>query len=72
LALPRADVASCLVLDVQLPGLSGLDLQQELARANVQIPIVFVTGHGDIPTSVQGSPRFTHFQIAGSADLCGW
>jgi DNA-binding NtrC family response regulator len=53
LASPRADVPSCLVLDVQLPGLSGLDLQQELAKADVQIPIIFVTGHGDIPTSVR-------------------
>jgi formate hydrogenlyase transcriptional activator len=41
------------VLDVQLPGLSGLDLQQELAKADIQIPIVFLTGHGDIPTSVR-------------------
>ncbi|HSE87831.1 MAG TPA: sigma-54 dependent transcriptional regulator [Candidatus Binatia bacterium] len=53
LARPRADVASCLVLDVQLPGLSGLDLQQELAKADVQIPIIFLTGHGDIPMSVR-------------------
>jgi RNA polymerase sigma factor (sigma-70 family) len=53
LARPRADVPSCLVLDVQLPGLSGLDLQQELAKADVQIPIIFITGHGDIPMSVQ-------------------
>jgi DNA-binding NtrC family response regulator len=42
-----------LVLDVQLPGLSGLDLQQELAKADIQIPIIFLTGHGDIPTSVR-------------------
>ena len=51
--LPRPDVPSCLVLDVQLPGLSGLDLQQELAKADVQIPIIFLTGHGDIPMSVR-------------------
>jgi DNA-binding NtrC family response regulator len=44
---------SCLVLDVQLPGLSGLDLQRELARDDVQIPIIFITGHGDIPMTVQ-------------------
>ena len=44
---------SCLVLDVQLPGLSGLDLQQELTKADVQIPIIFITGHGDIPMSVR-------------------
>src|SRR5262244_15966 len=53
LASPRPDVPSCLVLDVQLPGLSGLDLQQELAKAGIQIPIIFITGHGDIPTSVR-------------------
>lgn len=44
---------SCLILDVRLPGLSGLDLQQELAEAGVHIPIIFVTGYGDIPMSVQ-------------------
>jgi DNA-binding NtrC family response regulator len=49
----RPQAPSCLVLDVQLPGLSGLDLQQELAKANIQIPIIFLTGHGDIPTSVR-------------------
>ena len=53
LAGPPPDVPSCLVLDVQLPGLNGLDLQQELAKAEVQIPIIFITGHGDIPTSVK-------------------
>ena len=46
------DVASCLVLDIRLPGLSGLDFQSELARANINIPIIFMTGHGDIPMSV--------------------
>jgi FixJ family two-component response regulator len=49
----RPDVPSCLVLDVRLPGLSGLDFQAELAKANIRIPIVFITGHGDIPMSVQ-------------------
>ncbi len=53
LASPRAEVPSCLVLDVHLPGLNGLDLQRELAKADVQIPIIFLTGHGDIPTSVR-------------------
>ena len=48
-----ADVASCLVLDVRLPGLSGLDFQTELAKANFNIPIIFITGHGDIPMSVR-------------------
>jgi FixJ family two-component response regulator len=49
----RPNVPSCLVLDVRLPGLSGLDFQAELARADVRIPIVFITGHGDIPMSVR-------------------
>ena len=47
------EVASCLVLDIRLPGLSGLDLQSELAKANVNIPIIFITGHGDIPMTVR-------------------
>jgi RNA polymerase sigma factor (sigma-70 family) len=47
------DVTSCLVLDVRLPGLSGLDFQRELAARNIRIPIVFLTGHGDIPMSVR-------------------
>jgi FixJ family two-component response regulator len=47
------DVASCLVLDVRLPGLSGLDFQTELATANIHIPIIFMTGHGDIPMTVR-------------------
>ena len=47
------DVPSCLVLDVRLPGLSGLDFQRELAARNIRIPIVFLTGHGDIPMSVR-------------------
>jgi FixJ family two-component response regulator len=47
------DVASCLVLDIRLPGLSGLDLQLELARVGIHIPIIFMTGHGDIPMSVR-------------------
>src|ERR1700738_5263028 len=47
------DVPCCLVLDVRLPRLGGLDFQAELAKANIQIPIIFMTGHGDIPMSVQ-------------------
>jgi len=47
------DVPTCLVLDVRLPGLSGLDFQAELAKANVDIPVVFMTGHGDIPMTVR-------------------
>jgi DNA-binding NtrC family response regulator len=53
LARRRPDVPSCLVLDVELPGLSGLDLQQELIKGDVRIPIVFMTGHGDIPMTVR-------------------
>ncbi len=53
LASPRPDVPSCLVLDVRLPGLSGLDLQKRLAEVDIAIPIVFITGHGDVPTSVR-------------------
>jgi len=48
-----ADVPCCLVLDVRLPGLSGLDFQTELAKADIQIPIIFMTGHGDIPMTVK-------------------
>lgn len=47
------DVASCLVLDVRLPGLGGLDFQTELLKVNASIPIIFMTGHGDIPMSVK-------------------
>lgn len=50
---PRPEVPSCLVLDVRLPGLSGLELQQRLAPGDTAIPIIFITGHGDIPMSVQ-------------------
>ena len=53
LAAPRPKIPSCLVLDLQLPGLSGLDLQAELVKAGIQIPIIFITGHGDIPSSVR-------------------
>lgn len=49
----RADIPSCLILDVRLPGTSGLDFQQELAAVNIEIPIIFITGHGDIPMTVQ-------------------
>ena len=49
----RPDVPSCLVLDVRLPGVSGLDFQRELAAAGIRIPIIFITGHGDIPMSVK-------------------
>jgi FixJ family two-component response regulator len=53
LGAKRPDGPGCLVLDVRLPGLSGLDLQQELLDAKVDLPIVFITGHGDIPMTVR-------------------
>ena len=49
----RPEGPTCLVLDVRLPGRSGLDFQRELSAANIHIPIIFITGHGDIPMSVQ-------------------
>jgi FixJ family two-component response regulator len=49
----RPDVPSCLVLDIRLPGTSGLDFQRRLAEAGISIPIIFITGHGDIPMSVR-------------------
>jgi FixJ family two-component response regulator len=48
----RLDVPGCLVLDIRLPGRSGLELQRELAKSNIRLPIVFITGHGDVPMSV--------------------
>jgi FixJ family two-component response regulator len=57
LASDPPDGPSCLVLDVRLPGQSGLDLQRELAAANSELPIIFITGHGDIPMSVQAMKR---------------
>ena len=62
LAIPWPEVPSCLVLDVELPGLSGLDVQQELVRSGVHIPIIFLTGRGDIPMSVRAIQ-------AGAADF---
>jgi FixJ family two-component response regulator len=58
----RPDVPACLVLDVRLPGLSGLELQRELAKAESQLPIIFITGHGDVPMSVSAMK-------AGAADF---
>ena len=52
LAHRKANIPSCLVLDVALPGLSGLDLQKRIQEANREIPIIFITGHKDVPTSV--------------------
>ena len=53
LASNRADCPGCLVLDVRLPGMSGLDFQRALADAGVSLPVIFITGHGDVPMSVQ-------------------
>ena len=50
---PQSDIRGCMVLDVRLPGLSGLEFQSDLAKSNVRIPIIFMTGHGDIPMSVR-------------------
>jgi FixJ family two-component response regulator len=53
LQFPRPDVPSCLVLDIRLPGISGLDIQQELVETDVPMPIVFISAHGDIPMTVR-------------------
>ena len=53
LASPRPEGPACLVLDVRMPGLSGMDLQRELTQSGIHIPIIFITGHGDIPMSVR-------------------
>jgi len=53
LSRPRVLAPSCLVLDVRLPGISGLDVQHQLAEAGVQLPVIFITGHGDIPMTVK-------------------
>jgi FixJ family two-component response regulator len=49
----RPDAPGCIVLDVRLPGLSGLDFQREMAKSNIDLPIIFITGHGDVPMSVR-------------------
>jgi FixJ family two-component response regulator len=53
LAHKRSSTTSCLILDVRLPGVSGLEFQSELAKANAEIPIIFITGHGDVPMTVK-------------------
>jgi len=60
LTAKRADAPSCLVLDVRMPGLSGLDLQLKLNDVDIQIPIIFITGHGDIPMSVRAMKEGAH------------
>lgn len=58
----RPDAPSCLVLDVRLPGMSGLTFQQELAKAGIAVPVIFITGHGDVPMTVRAMK-------AGAADF---
>jgi FixJ family two-component response regulator len=53
LSSEKPDVPSCLVLDVRLPGIGGIEFQAELAKANIRLPIIFITGHGDIPMTVR-------------------
>ena len=53
LALPELDVPGCVLVDLQMPGLSGLDLQEALAKAGHMLPVIFLSGHGDIPTTVK-------------------
>ena len=53
LQFKRPDAPGCLVLDVRLPGLSGLDFQKEMAKSNIDLPVIFITGHGDVPMSVR-------------------
>jgi len=53
LASQRPETAGCLVLDIRLPGLSGIDLHRRLVKSDIQIPVIFITAHGDIPMSVQ-------------------
>jgi FixJ family two-component response regulator len=63
LAQSHFDAPGCIILDVRMPGLDGLELQQALARADGQLPIIFISGHGDVPMSVRamkaGSPGFS-------------
>jgi len=65
----RPGTSACLILDVRMPGLSGLDLQRKLSDANIEIPIIFITGHGDIPMSVramkEGAQEFLTKPVRG-------
>src|SRR4029077_13804794 len=63
------DSPACLVLDIRLPGKSGLDFQRELATANIHLPIVFITGHGDIPMTVQAMKGGPWLRSAGESAL---
>jgi len=61
LASPRPEGPACLVLDVRMPGLSGMDLQRERTQSGIHIPIIFITGHGDIPMSVRAMKAAVEF-----------
>ncbi|PBQ09061.1 DNA-binding response regulator [Pseudomonas congelans] len=50
---PRPDAPGCLILDIRMPGMSGLDFQEHMARSGISLPVIFITGHGDIPMSVR-------------------
>jgi FixJ family two-component response regulator len=69
LSAKRADLPGCLILDVRMPGLNGLDLQRTLNEAGIQLPIIFITGHGDIPMSVramkEGAEEFLTKPVRG-------
>jgi FixJ family two-component response regulator len=69
LVAKRPDTPACLILDVRMPGLNGLELQRKLSEANVHIPIIFITGHGDIPMSVramkEGAQEFLTKPVRG-------
>ena len=62
LATEKPDAPACVVLDVRMPGLSGLDCQHRLLEAGFHIPIIFMTSHGDIPMSVHGAPTSARSQ----------
>ena len=74
LSRPRALVPSCLILDLSLPGLSGLDLQRRIASERTDMPIIFITGHGDVPSTVQamkaGAVEFLTKPFTDDALLC--
>jgi len=57
LAQPEPEVPGCLLVDLQMPGLSGLDLQDALSKSGPSLPLIFFSGHGDVPTSVQAMPE---------------
>jgi FixJ family two-component response regulator len=69
LVAKRPDAPACLILDVRMPGLNGLDLQRKLSEADVHVPIIFITGHGDIPMSVramkEGAQEFLTKPVRG-------